>query len=253
MMKTLLVFFCRVLDITDLYLFDRKLRLLALDAIERIELAVQVQVAHVLGERDPMAHLNSAELHGNFTKKVRHWDGLTDHSRWLADYEKLKGRARRKEFVRHNINKYGELPIWVAIEVFDFGCLSKLYAGLKVADKLTIEKQFGLNTGVEFQTWLRSLNFIRNTSAHHSRLWNVNVLDTAKIPQQKMLLKKLNIARPFLYFCIMQTVMKVVSPNSEWGERFVGLLSEFPEIENGAVKLTDMGAIEGWQEWGLWR
>lgn len=240
-------------NVVGLYLFDRKLRLLALDAIERIELAVQVQVAHILGERDPMAHLNSSELHGNFTKKTRHWDGLTDHQRWLASYEKLKGRASKKEFVRHNISKYGELPVWVAIEVFDFGCLSKLYAGLQVADKLTIETQFGLNTGHEFQTWLRSLNFIRNTSAHHSRLWNANILDTAKIPQQKVQLKKLNITRPFLYFCIMQTIMKIVSPNSKWNQRFIDLLSEFPTIENGAVTLADMGVVDSWQEWALWR
>jgi len=42
--------------VIDLYLFDRKLRLLALDAIERIELAVQVDIAHLLGRYDKYAH-----------------------------------------------------------------------------------------------------------------------------------------------------------------------------------------------------
>lgn len=247
-------------NVIGLYLFDRKLRLLALDAIERIELAIQVQIAHLLGERDTFAHLNPHELHGNFTTKQRHWNwlpqnlkGKTDHERWLIDYEKLKSRAQKKDFVAHNLNKYGELPVWVAIEVFDFGCLSKLYSGLQHADKLSIEGQFGLNIGTEFQTWLRSLNFIRNTAAHHGRLWNINVLDTAKIPRQKVQLKRLNIARPFLYFCMMQTVMKVVSPNSGWGQRFAELLETFPDIENGAVTLADMGVVEGWEGWQLWR
>ena len=42
-------------DVVALYLFDRKLRLMAMDAIERIELAIQVEIAHLLGRRDTFA------------------------------------------------------------------------------------------------------------------------------------------------------------------------------------------------------
>ena len=35
-------------DVVRLYVFDKKLRLLALDALERIEMAVRVDVAHLL-------------------------------------------------------------------------------------------------------------------------------------------------------------------------------------------------------------
>ena len=55
---------CRFEDVVRLYVFDKKLRLLALDALERIEMAVRVDVAHLLGQRDPRAHENPACLHG---------------------------------------------------------------------------------------------------------------------------------------------------------------------------------------------
>jgi abortive infection bacteriophage resistance protein len=29
---------------------------------------------------------------------------------------------------------------------------------------------------------VRSLNFIRNVAAHHSRLWNINVLELSPLP-----------------------------------------------------------------------
>ena len=61
---------CCFEDVVRLYVFDKKLRLLALDALERIEMAVRVDVAHLLGQRDSRAHENPACLHGNFTKKV---------------------------------------------------------------------------------------------------------------------------------------------------------------------------------------
>jgi abortive infection bacteriophage resistance protein len=44
-------------DVAKLYVFDKRLRLLALDALERIELAVRVDVAYLLGKRDIHAPL----------------------------------------------------------------------------------------------------------------------------------------------------------------------------------------------------
>ncbi len=239
-------------DVIALYLFDRKLRLLALDAIERIELAIQVDIAHLLGRRDIFAHENPNELHGEFSKKIRR-GGHTKHDDWLEGYYALVKRSARKPFVAHNLATYGKLPIWVAIEVFDFGTLSKLYAGLKITDKIAIEKQFGLNEGKHLQTWLRSLNFIRNMAAHQSRLWNCNVLERAFIPRNKLQLNQLRNSRPFLYFCIMQTIMQVVCPDSHWGKRFSDLLGDFPHVENSAVKLSDMGVVDGWEKWAMWR
>lgn len=239
-------------DVIALYLFDRKLRLMALDAIERIELAMQVEIAHLLGKRDQFAHENPAELHGNFSRQPD--DGsLSKHEKWLEDFYKLVHRSRRKPFVAHHLNKYGKLPIWAAIEIFDFSTLSRLYAGLKQQDKLKIEAQFGLNEGKHLQAWLRGLNFIRNTSAHHSRLWNCNVLERAYIPSNKLQLARLKNSRPFLYFCIIQTMMQVICPNSTWGQRFITLMDNFPQVDNKIIEIKDMGIVEGWKEWQIWK
>lgn len=239
-------------DIAALYDFDRKLRFLALDAIERIELAVQVEIAHLLGERDPFAHESPRELHGIFSRVGRNGEP-SRHSRWLDDYDRLVQRAGRKPFVRHNLDKYGRLPIWVAIEVFDFGTMSKLFAGMKYNDKLGIEKQFGLYTGTDFETWLRGFNFIRNTAAHHGRLWNCNILELANVPRTKIKLYALKQSRPFLYFCLMQSVLNVICPHSDWKNQFTSLMDDFPSPENGAVSLEDMGIVNGWKDWDIWK
>lgn len=46
----------------ELYLFDKQLRLLFLDALERIEVALRVDLAHALGKRNPWAHRDPAHL-----------------------------------------------------------------------------------------------------------------------------------------------------------------------------------------------
>lgn len=63
----------------SLYVFDKKLRLSVLDAIERIEVAVRVEIALLLGARDPLAHLNPRLLGGTFSKKFSPDSGKTKH------------------------------------------------------------------------------------------------------------------------------------------------------------------------------
>lgn len=171
-------------EVVELYVFDKRLRLLALDALERIELAVRVDIAYLLGERDIYAHENPACLHGNFTKKVQKYSGKTRHDEWLEKYHEFVHRARKESFVSHYLNKYQKLPIWVAIEIWDFGALSKLFSGLNIADQDQIANKYGISKGQDFAGWLRGLNFVRNVSAHHSRLWNINIRTSQRMAKR---------------------------------------------------------------------
>ena len=212
--------------IVQLYVFDKKLRLLALDALERIEMAVRVDIAHILGKKDPQAHEQADKLDGNFAKKIikkvikkGRNKGETEHQIWLDKHSQLLHRARKEPFILHHNHAYqGIIPIWVAIEVWDFGCMSRLYAGMAYSDKTAIAQKYRV-TAKQLEQWLRSLNFIRNVSAHHSRLWNANILEqSAPIKLDEKWTVLVN-HRPFFYFCIMQHMLKVICPNSSWGKR----------------------------------
>lgn len=242
-------------DAVKIYVFDKKLRLLALDALERVELAVRVDIAHLLGEQDIHAHENARLFNGHFSRqaiKRRRDAGKTKHQVWLERHAQVLNRARHEPFVAHYNQKYGKLPIWVAIEVWDFGLMSKLYDGMKPVDQLGIANKYGAVDGRAFAGWLRSFNFIRNVSAHHSRLWNINVLERAALLQDDAYWQQLNNARPFYYFCLLRKVMDVICPNSSWGDRFVELMEEFPEVGCGVVTLQDFGLLDNWKEWVLW-
>ena len=235
-------------DVVQLYIFDKKLRLMALDALERIEMALRVDVAHLLGKKDPCAHENSACLHGNFAKKVKN-KGKTEHQLWLDRYHTQLQRAKCEPFIEHHKAKYnGHLPIWVAIEVWDFGLLSHLFAGMQYADKNRIAQKYHLADGETLGKWLRSLNFIRNVSAHHSRLWNINVLELSPRPVGWPEMKN---TRPFMYFGFMQQLMRIICPKTSWTQRFIELLQNFPVSSNGVLTLEDFGVCKDWEEWLL--
>lgn len=243
-------------DVIALYVFDKKLRLLVMDAIERIEIALRVDIAHLLGEYNSVAYLNKSHFHEGFSVHLDASKGVTKHHDWLSKHAQLINRSR-EAFILHNKKKYGlPLPIWVACEVWDFGTLSTLYAGLKPDDQDKISSKYGISNGKEFSTWLRSLNNLRNICAHHSRLWNRNIADQPKLPPvdefplgEHFKSDPHGLARPFLLICICQHFVKVINPNSTWGERVLTLLkNEFPDLRHLGLTLKGMGVFDGWQD-----
>lgn len=240
----------------DLYVFDKRLRLLAMDALERIEIALRVDISHFLGEKDPFAHESSNLFFDKFVSDVNPRTGLTKHSDWLRRHAKLINRSK-EEFIKYNRDRYGlPLPVWIACEVWDFGTMSTLFSGMKPEDQDAISIKYGVKNGRQFATWLRGLNYLRNVCAHHSRLWNRNIIDRPKLtPRGEIAFIeqfRCNVhaqVRPFFLLCIAQHLMTTINPTSSWKERLIRHLSEFPELDHLGLNLYGMGVINGWEQW----
>ncbi|MGN6479443.1 Abi family protein [Luteibacter sp.] len=242
-------------DAADLYVFDKKLRMLVLDAIERIEVALRVDISHTLGKVDPFAYLRPDLLHSAFSESLDPETGLTRHHQWLGKHAQLIARSR-EEFVRHNKQKYGlPMPIWVACEVWDFGTLSTLYGGMREVEQDEICNVYGLTSGRVFASWLRALNYLRNVCAHHSRLWNRNIVDQPKFPTnaEVALIEPLRgdthaRARCFTLLLLTKHLVTIVNPSSSWSERMRTHLETFPKLNHLGLDLAGMGAPDDWQK-----
>ncbi len=104
-------------DAVHLYVFDKRLRLLVLDALERVEVALRVDITHFLGEIDPVAYRNIDLFDDRFSKKVGRY-GKTRLEEWQNKHQKLVSRSS-EEFIKHYQKRYGSipLPVWIASEV----------------------------------------------------------------------------------------------------------------------------------------
>lgn len=238
----------------DLYVFDKELRLLATDALERVEIALRVDVSHTLGRLDPFAYLKRDLFHPLFSE-VPHKDrGLTRHHEWVTKHAQLISRSK-EEFVSHIKSKYGlPLPVWVACEVWDFGTMSTLFGGMREAEQDAISARYGVNNGRVFASWLRSLNYLRNVCAHHSRLWNRNIVDQPKLPsvnEVSWVAPLANnghaLARCFLLLRILRHLLGVINPTSSWPARLKTHMESFPDLSHLGLNLAGMGAPADWQ------
>ncbi len=241
----------------ELYVFDKRLRLLALDALERIEIAIRVDISHTLGRLDQFAYMRPELFHEAFSEKIDPSTGVSKHHTWLAKHGQLIARSK-EDFARHNKERYGlPLAIWVACEIWDFGTMSTLFNGMRETEQDVIAKEYGVSNGRVFATWLRSLNYLRNVCAHHSRLWNRNIIDQPRLPPASeipwvspFVSNAHAQARCFLLLRIARHVLQVINPGSSWPIRMKEHLRGFPDLGTTGVTLEGMGALPGWDS--LW-
>ena len=242
-------------DCIDLYVFDKKLRLHTLDALERIEVALRTDIALLLGRHHPEAHRHAPLLHGNFTKKIQQ-HGSTDHQKWLAKLEDLT-RNSKEEFAKHFKRKYpgSFMPIWIAVELWDYGMLSYFFAGMRISDQDAIADKYGLSSGKTLKSWIRCLNVTRNLCAHHSRIWNKPLVITpapckqGEFPEFEALLPQ-NRSRYYGTALIMQFLLNKVNPSSSWGTRLAALMNELPT--NDIIDKSQAGFPVNWTDDSCW-
>jgi len=246
-------------DVIALYVFDKNFKLLLLDAIERVEIAVRVEIALLLGARDSFALTNPNLFHPNFVSRPTR-NGQTPYRIWTDKFETAVARSR-DEFVLHYESKYGgrlPLPIWIAVELWDFGLLSRLFSGLSVKDRQAVATRFGVPDWQLMESWLRCLNYVRNVIAHHGRLWNLNLSENPKMPKPGAMpdFDALRVlpnsgTRIFGICTILCHFSRVINPGSSWPFQLIKLAENFPVMPYAALR--DMGFPTDWRTHSLWR
>jgi abortive infection bacteriophage resistance protein len=124
-------------QILDLYRFDRELRFLVIDAIERVEISVRSQIVNALclahGAHWFMdaGHFQPKFDHVMFIRKIEDDFGVKTAA---GGVKILPTRPQSEAFITHYYQKYGAPylpPFWMVAETLTLGSLSKLYEGLR--------------------------------------------------------------------------------------------------------------------------
>lgn len=247
-------------DIYDLYVFDRKLRLLVFDAIERLEVAIRTQIIYQLSHKYGSHWQDNAHIF-NPSREVTLRDGRTitiDVYREIQSHIKEQLHSNRAEvFIQHYHNKYGtpeNPPSWMSVEIMYFNHLSKICTGLKNrADINGIASYFALPPKT-FCSWLHTMNYVRNICAHHSRLWN---RDLNIVPEKLSFSKRLvwisnpdtaKRSKTYYFFCMINYMLQVANPTSQFKSKLKELLEEYKNV----ISLDSMGFPQGWKEEKMW-
>ncbi len=228
------------------YVFDRQLRVLALDGIERVEIAIRTSVIyHFSHTYGPFGYIDISNLPNLDPEQFSKFIEIL-----------LKDQKRSREvFVKHFKDKYGDshqyLPLWMAAEVTTFGTILTLFRGIDSSLKKAMARDYEISDRV-LESWLKAINGIRNICAHHGRLWNRELGYKPQIPRQQKHLEwhnpvEIKNNRVFAIFTIIKYMLNIIAPQSKWPNRLNELLNKYPDIP-----LISMGFPENWQGCPIW-
>lgn len=247
-----------------LWEFDRKLRHLVLQAVEQIEVGVRVRIAYEVGRDGAFTYLDTQRVEPRSLVPKQRKSGIlsSDFDEWVDRLNRLRADSR-EDFIAHYDRKYSQhspqLPVWIAIELWDFGALAHYYQGIMpYGDRLKVCQSFQVPNVKMFSSWLHILNMVRNTAAHHSRLWNKPLVIQPKLPKAGEIAAFDHVSpmrnrvgtTVYSALLIMAYMTSMLDPQREWVRDARQLFGSFPSVPGHSVGM--MGFTSGWGSESAW-
>lgn len=236
-------------NIIQIYNFDRELRILLFDVIERIEIGFRTKLIY---------HL-SHEISPWWFEDATHFRDAVEHTKTLNSLDR-ELQQTREVFITEHYRKYHtdtrRPPAWKTLEVVSFGTISKFYGNLKptVASKDSIAAELGTVNHTFLPSWLQSIAQIRNICAHHGRLWNKNLPGRPKLlpkPPKPWIADVPNASEHYMLYihlCCMKYLMNIINPGNHFTQKLQDLFTKYPNIDPNAL-----GMKLNWQNEPLWK
>ncbi|MCL2593732.1 MAG: Abi family protein [Defluviitaleaceae bacterium] len=217
--------------ICSIYEFDRRLRILLLEALEELELYLRTKLAynhsHKYGALGYLEEKNFSSRH--------------NHKKFIDSINKAIDKNKKTIFIKHHIeSKDNNLPLWVLIEILSFGSLSLLFSDLKEKDQKAIDN-IGFKVGYEqLASWLHCLTMLRNRCAHYARLYYHNFDKTPKNDLNKT--KIGNTLFGYIY------ILKQCYPDKKkWNTKFLETMVTLLKHYEDYIHLEHIGFPLNWE------
>ena len=235
-------------DVIGLYNFDRELRLLLFDVIERIEISLRTRLIYHLSHEHGFWWFENIDLFINSRELIKTLSFLEEELERSKDI-----------FIKDHLKRYKEdlrfPPSIKVLEITSFGTLSKLYGNLKhtLKSKDLIAKEFGTVNHTFLPSWLQSIAQIRNICAHHGRLWNKNLPGTPNLlpkpphPWISDVPSSKEYHKLYIHLCCMKYLLNVANPGNHFKNKLSSLLEKYPQVDTNAL-----GLKPNWRDEPLW-
>ncbi len=226
-----------------LYRFDKKLRLLIFNEIEKIEVAVRSAIVNVGSEMTGNSFWMTEGSNFIDAVKFRHTMNLID----------AELHRSREDFIVHFRETYSDAypPAWILAEVLPFGVITNIFSNIRnIRTKKNIARRFGLQIA-PFESWLTIVTLTRNSCCHHARVWNKQNTIRPMLPNRiagSWITLPTDTLRIYFDLCIIKYFLNIISPNNDMRDKIEALLSDFPSIDINA-----MGFPRGWENEPLWQ
>lgn len=233
-------------DIVNAYKFDKRLRALLMEYVERVEVVIRAKLTNYCSLQHGFFWYTDASL---FDKQQRGlWDSVFKEI--MANFDEPKElflKVYKKNYPNESFP-----PSQMALEILSLGKLVRLYKSLapnKVKEQIAAD--FNL-PAVILEAWLVWLTNARNVCAHHGRLWNrIMAADRPAFPKRRTLqfaVPMAENANTTMYgvVALMHRLLKAFNPDNSFATKVEALIREYE------VDATKMGFPSNWTKTAVW-
>lgn len=223
-------------NVWDTYALDSELRDWAWKAIAPVEIKARTLLAyHLSTECGPTAH-----------EDVRYFRSTLAHAKSMESLTRERNRALKDGVpcVVHNVEKYGDLPIWAAVEIMSMGTVSQLYGNLDPS-RSDVAKLVARGFNIKpfmLRSWLRHLTYVRNICGHHSRLYNRVMTTRAALLRAD---SRYDGDKEFPTIVVLRRIYE-----RSWPDAWDGMVGELANVvgRHAGVDLSPMGFPDDWEK-----
>lgn len=226
-------------NIFDHYKFDRKLRMLVMDVLKRIEIAIRVVISNHMSQK----------YGSHWFMDESHFASPTEHASMLDGIKSSIDKNNQEQMIKQYYDNHCEPdlpPSWIVCEIMSMGFWSRVYSNIKTRDdRNSIAKHFGLNVPL-MESFLHCLTSVRNVCAHHGRLWNriFSIKPLLHREHQDIFRRRDTL---YVQLAIINIFINVIADGSSWKQRLSNLFNEYP-----SARLPSMGFPPNWKNIAFW-
>ena len=248
-------------DIENLYRFDEELRTLLFNIVGKIEIKLRSKINYTITNftQDPFWYLNE----NLFSNKLQHKTILNKISNTFINSNEEYVKHFKEKYVNDKNNTYKHLPpFWIVSEIVMFGEILNIYRTLdkdkfrenktNLLDKLA--KEFGAYNLKELNNWISLIKLIRNRTAHHSRVWNMNYFAPPGIYKKnpshnRLTIQPYNANRLYSFFAILHIISKNLELDVNIKEEIEVIMEKYPIFDK--LKKSS-GFPQDWKDDVFW-
>ncbi|MCL2483712.1 MAG: Abi family protein [Propionibacteriaceae bacterium] len=224
-----------VAEIAELYDFDARLRQISSEGLSVFEIALRsrlgYQIATVIDPYrylDPNIYMPRTIRRGTTIVRLR--DEL------IVDLHRDLDRSK-EDFISA-YHRRGDLPpLWMAMEVFSLGSVSKMY---RLLAHQTIRRDtaydFGYPNPAFAESVFHSLTVLRNVCAHHARFWNrtniqiaPRVLNRLKNDSDQTIYQ----STPWAWLVVLADVIDTIQADNSYSQQLWAHIRAYPQYADG--------------------
>ncbi|SRX61034.1 Abi family protein [Mycoplasma mycoides] len=241
-------------ELYSLFLFDRELRSILLKYILIFERDFKTTIAYNFSKK-----YNKNNIIDSYLYPENYRDNYVEVLNFISSINNIiVSKSEKSNYIRHYIENYGHIPLWVAVNIMSFGNMSFMFKILKDEDrnqiilfyvmrflsqnnKKVIPTKFRSET---FLSGLKILNLARNICAHEERMYNAQ-FDRVKTKEISRLLEYSDydgsrLISVFLFLKVVLIEKSFTLLKKDILEIFTKFQNRFKTIEFGDI-LKEMG------------